>query len=170
MKNIENIINKYEIEIILGLAIGVFLLLILSLVTLIKISRIKKKNKKIVEILEFSNEKNVEDSIIKVLNTIPEFNMEIARIDKTMLEIKELLSRSYKNIGLVNFNAFDNIGAELSFSMALLDDHLNGIVITSIYGNDKSNMYGKKVKNGKTEKHISEEEEKAIKKAIAEKR
>lgn len=170
MKNIENIIGKYEIEIILGLTIGIFLLLILSLVALIKISKIKKKNKKIVEIMEFSSEKNIEDSILKVLNTIPEFNIEINRIDKTMMEIKESLSRAYKNIGLVKFNAFDNIGAELSFSMALLDDHLNGIVITSIYGNDKSNMYGKKVENGKAEKHISEEEDEAIKKAISQKR
>lgn len=170
MENIENIISKYQIEIILGLAIGTFLLLILSLVAFIKISRIKKKNKKLFEIMEFSGEKNIEDSISEVLRTIPMFNEEIKRIDNTMLEIKESLSRSYKNIGLVKFNAFDNIGAELSFSLALLDDHLDGIIITSIYGNDKSNMYGKKVKGGKADKHTSEEEDEAIRRAISDKK
>jgi hypothetical protein len=85
-------------------------------------------------------------------------------------KLNKRIEDSYRNIGLVRFNAFTDIGGELSFSAALLDDKKNGIVITSISGREESRTFVKEVANGIGEPALSEEEEQAVEKAMAEKR
>ena len=68
-----------------------------------------------------------------------------------------------QNVGLVRYNAFDNMSCELSFAIALLDDSDNGFVINSIYGNNSCNVYAKKIEYGISKYTLSEEEIMAIK-------
>ena len=48
----------------------------------------------------------------------------------------------------MRYNAFDDMGSQLSFSLALLDDFKNGIVLTSIYGREDTVTYCKEIKDG----------------------
>jgi len=51
--------------------------------------------------------------------------------------------------------------------LALLDGKDNGIVMTSLYAREGNRVYGKPIKNGKSEYSLSEEEKQAIEKAKA---
>lgn len=67
---------------------------------------------------------------------------------------------------LERYNAFENTGSDLSFSLALLNDMEDGFVLTGIFGREDTRIYAKPVTAGKSSYHLSEEEVLAIKKAM----
>ena len=79
------------------------------------------------------------------------------------------LVKSIKKVGIIRYNAFKDVGSDLSFALALLDDQNNGVVLNGIYAREMSNIYAKPIENGKSNYVLSEEESQAIQKAINEK-
>ena len=78
----------------------------------------------------------------------------------------EALRTSVRRIGLVRFDAFEDMGGRLSFSAALLDENGDGIVITSINGRQDTRCYAKTVQRGTSVHNLSDEEEQAIREAL----
>lgn len=72
---------------------------------------------------------------------------------------------SIKKIGLVHFDAFDDVKGKLSFSLALLDSNNDGIVLTSLYGHNSCNTYLREIVNGETPVKLLEEEKAALSQA-----
>ena len=52
-----------------------------------------------------------------------------------------------QRVGLIRFNPFDEVGGNQSFALALLDDHGDGAVISSLHSRETTRIYGKPVKN-----------------------
>jgi hypothetical protein len=72
-----------------------------------------------------------------------------------------------RNVGLVRYDAFEDVGGRLSFSCALLDDFGTGVVMTSINGRHDTRVYAKPVSEGHSSYSLSIEEEEAIRQAMA---
>ena len=72
-----------------------------------------------------------------------------------------------QRIGLVRFDAFDDMGGQLSFSAALLDARGDGVVITSINGRQDTRCYAKAVRGGTSQHNLAIEEQHAIERALA---
>ena len=72
--------------------------------------------------------------------------------------IQSTQAQTFQYIGFVKYNAFENIGNELSFSLTLLDGNYNGIVISSVYGRNESRIFTKPIVNGKSLASLSQEE------------
>ena len=90
------------------------------------------------------------------------------KLDKALEEIKKLEKKqklSVQKLGVVRFNPFSEVGSDQSFSVALLNDENDGVVITSLYTRQENRVYGKPIKGGQSEYTLSEEEKKAIEKA-----
>ena len=64
---------------------------------------------------------------------------------------------SLKKIGLVNFDAFDDVTGKLSFALAILNNNNDGIILTSLYGHNSCNTYVREVVNGETPVKLLEE-------------
>ncbi|MFN2524842.1 MAG: DUF4446 family protein, partial [Actinomycetota bacterium] len=80
----------------------------------------------------------------------------------------EALARfAVQKFGIVRYDAFDDMGGRLSFSAALLDDHGDGVVITSINGRTETRTYAKPIKALSSEHNLSEEERQAIAGAVS---
>ncbi len=107
-----------------------------------------------------------EDMIHKINGDISSLNRDINLIERNILSLETKLTFTLQKIGFVRYNAFEDIGSDLSFSIALLDAYNNGFVITSIYGRERSTNFAKQVKNGKSAIPVSPEEFKAIDRAI----
>lgn len=71
-----------------------------------------------------------------------------------------------QKLGLIRFNPFSDTGGSQSFTMAVLDENDNGLVMTSLYARTGNRWYVKEVRNAKgKELELSKEEQSAIKKA-----
>ncbi len=79
----------------------------------------------------------------------------------------EMLLSTVQRVGLVRYDAFEDMGGHLSFSAALLDGHGDGLVITSINGRQDTRCYAKPVEGWTSRHNLSGEEEQAISQALA---
>ncbi len=90
-----------------------------------------------------------------------------SRLDATRrLEALEEVARTeVPRIGFVRYNAFTDVGSELSYALALLNRDGDGVVLSSIYSREETRTYGKAVKGFKPAQDPSEEELAAIARA-----
>ncbi len=152
-------INIFEIII---LVINI-MLLVLYILNCIKLNKLRKNY------ATFMTKLGKGDNINEMLKDYVEKVDEIKSENKEIIEYYQKLdtkSNDYlKKIGLVRYNAYKDTGSNLSFALAVLDNHNDGFVLNGIYARDNSNIYAKPIKNGKSEYVLSKEEEEAINKA-----
>jgi len=80
-------------------------------------------------------------------------------------EVGRRLERSIQRVGVVRFNAFPDVGGDQSFAIALLDNHGDGVVISSLQGRTENRVYAKPLKRWDSTYALSDEEKQAIAKA-----
>lgn len=162
MDIIRDFIINYNVEIIFGLILCLLLLLILYLIAQLRISSITKKYNRLTEGVEAAS---LEDMLIQHLDEVKEVKGQLSDIKSYCEEINIRMKQSLQRIGFIRYNAFNDMGSDLSFSIALLDDELTGFIITSIYGREESNMYAKPIVKGKSTYNLSVEEIQALDRA-----
>jgi hypothetical protein len=70
--------------------------------------------------------------------------------------------RALQNVGFVRFNAFPDVGSELSYALAVLDERGNGFIVSSIYSREEVRTYAKAVRDFTADKEVSIEERDAL--------
>jgi len=159
LNQLNNLVNENS-GLLWLIVVGVqIILLILFISQGIRISKIKKHQKLLFTGTEGVNlEEILENHINRVEVVHEELKVIQKNNDKLIIELKNCLQR----VGLVRFSAFENTGSDLSFSLALLDEKQNGIVISSLYGREESRTYAKSIEKGVSSYPLSEEEKKAL--------
>lgn len=71
-----------------------------------------------------------------------------------------------QRVAMLRFNAFPDTGGDLSFAIALLDAHHNGIVLSSLYGRNESRVYAKPIQAGQSTYTLSDEEKQVLAQAM----
>ncbi|MDR7418464.1 MAG: DUF4446 family protein [Armatimonadota bacterium] len=79
--------------------------------------------------------------------------------------LQEQTARCLQRVGLVRYDALQDLGGHLSFSLALLDARQDGIVVSVLNGRDGARGYAKPIANGGSTFTLSEEEQRAISQA-----
>jgi len=110
----------------------------------------------------FKKQKKEPENLKEILAQFRELKENFERISEELENLKKESKFNVQKIGIVRFNPFKEIGGNQSFSIALLDGNDNGIVITNLYTREGNRVYGKPIKDGKSEYLLSEEEKKAI--------
>ena len=82
--------------------------------------------------------------------------------------LRNIQSNTIQKIGFIKYNAFENIGNDLSFALTLLDGNNNGICISSIYGRNESRIFSKPIVKGKSLVSLSQEELESLNEALGE--
>ena len=113
-----------------------------------------------------------ENELFKVLNRILKVQEEnsdsIVTIEKEVKRIDWESRCHVQKVGIVRFNPFKEIGGDHSFSLVLLDGEDSGVVITCLHTRERTRVYMKGIKKGKSELDLSLEEKRALEKAIKE--
>lgn len=143
---------------------GILLLLILYISNLIKLNKIKKNYSKFMERL--GNGNNVDEMLRAYIYEVERVSNKNEEIVSYLEKINQNIAKCTQKIGIIRYNAFKDTGSDLSFALALLNEHNDGIVLNGIYARDMSNIYAKPIENGQSQYALSEEEKEAIRKAI----
>lgn len=101
------------------------------------------------------------------LDEVAHLRSDVGTVHRNTEHLRGLLSRTVSRVAVVRYDAFDDMGGRLSFSAALLDDHGDGLVLTSINGRTETRTYAKQVVGLTSEHNLSEEERGAIAGAAA---
>ena len=105
---------------------------------------------------------DLEEFIIKQNTKLNDLHTRADYIEKAVQGLQEIQKLSIQKIGIIRYNPFSEDGGNLSFSVALLDDHQNGVVITSMHGRDSNRIYAKPLKKGKSDFTLTQEEQQSI--------
>lgn len=162
MEEVVNFIEVYNTEVILGLGAGILLLLILYIISQIRISSIKKKYNLLVN---GTTNMNIEELLIKAGKDVNEMRIDMNIFEDNIKSLESKLNFAVQKVGFVRYNAFAEMGSDLSFSIALLDNFENGFVLSSIYGREYASLYAKPIKKGKSRYKLSVEEIQAVDRA-----
>jgi hypothetical protein len=84
------------------------------------------------------------------------------KTDERLDELETILKRDLHRVGFIRYNSFDDVGSDLSFTLALLNDDGDGVVVTSIYSREETRTYGKAVRKFVPQQGASKEEQSAI--------
>ncbi len=149
-----------QVEMYLGISLAALLLvLILVLVLWINLLSFKKKFK---QLMKGTQGENIEKILLDQQKAMENHHQAAKDHTERMGEIEKSLKNCVQRIGVMRYNAFDDIGSSLSYSVAILDDHLDGVVLTGIHGRYESTSYAKAIRRGVSEQHLSVEEVEAI--------
>lgn len=163
---VNNILTEWSV-IVVSVAVAVILILfILNIVALVKLGNVKKKYN---AFMEGKDAKTLEDTILKRFSEIDELKIRQELQDKDIQLLKENILKTYQKIGLVKYDAFNEMGGQLSFSLAMLDKRNNGFLLNTVHNREGSYTYAKEIFDGKSAIDLSEEEKEALNKAINQK-
>lgn len=154
-----------QITLALTVVAGVALLcFIFVIVFWVKLRRARR------EYMTLRGEAGDRDIITAVSRWVKQVKATDQRVDE-MLKAQEVVAAqtrlALQRFHMVRYDAFDDMGGRLSFSAALLDDHGDGVVITSINGRTETRTYAKPVQGLTSDHNLSEEEQEAIAGAVA---
>ena len=161
----EEIMSFFKSDTFIIALVGINIILFcLCIANMVRLSKTKKEYTKFMK--KIGNGSNI-DQILKEY---------IEKVDKVSKENKELLEyckkienekmKCIQKVGIVRYSAYKDVGSDLSFAVALLDDNNNGVVLNGIYSADSSNIYAKPIENGTSKYTITEEEKQAIEQAL----
>ena len=154
----------------LGESPGLFVLIyavvvILLLMTIWLFVRVRRLSRR--RTLDIS-EKGVEKlarAIGVCTEDIQEMREELGLISSKLDQVAQQQLFCVQRMGFVRFDAFDDVGGEQSFALALLDANYSGVVVSNIYSRRESRVYAKQVSGGNASHALSHEEEEAIRRA-----
>jgi len=85
-----------------------------------------------------------------------------AGVDERLASLERSFRRDVHRVGFIRYNSFDDVGSDLSFTLALLNNDGDGVVLTNIYSREETRTYGKAVRKFVPQQGASKEEQSAI--------
>ncbi len=86
----------------------------------------------------------------------------LTRLEVQMCDVERTLEHSLQGIGVVRYNAFEGLGGDQSFSLALVDAVGHGAVVTGLHTGDEVRVYAKALENWKSSHSLSADEQRAL--------
>ena len=145
------------------LLISFMLNIIMILFVIINFFIIIKMHKRYISFMnKIGNGNNLDEMLKTYLKDVDEIKRDNSEIKAYYTKLDRDIASCIQKVGIIRYNAFRDVGSDLSFAIALLDKDDNGVVLNGIYGSDSSNIYAKPIKNGTSSYQLSEEEKYAI--------
>jgi Protein of unknown function (DUF4446) len=102
------------------------------------------------------------DVVTRKTEEVATLREDVRAVQARLEQVRSDVADALRHVAVVRYDAFGDMGGRLSFSVALLDDSGDGLVLTSINGRSETRTYSKGVKGGGSEASLSPEEEQAI--------
>lgn len=149
--------------VILGMAVVMAVMLVFLIINSVKIKKMKLTY---TSFMSGKDGKSLEKVILKRFKEVDELKKEDAAKKVQLDDINESLRFAFSKMGMVKYDAFNEMGGKLSFALALLDNRNNGFLINAMHSREGCYTYVKEIINGESYINLGEEEKKALNKAI----
>lgn len=116
---------------------------------------------------EMARRENLSDTILRFAEDMQSLRGRLEGLESAQREMADYLRSTIQKVGLVRFDAFEDVGGKLSFAVAFLDDHGDGVVVSSINGRQETRIYAKPIRKGESIYALSAEERGALARAMS---
>lgn len=145
-----------------------FMVFIIVLLVLIIVQNVKMKKLKAAyeRFMTGRNAKSLEQSMIKLFEDVNKLKLYANKHEKRIKVLYDKVRGCYQKSSIIKYDAFSEMGGELSFVIAMLDEEDNGCIINSVHSSNSCYIYTKEIKNGQSFIDLGKEEREALEKAV----
>jgi len=158
-----SVLQPYALDIALFSGILAIICLVIASVALSRSARLKRKFNRLKELTSAADLERVFE---ETKDAVRKLEMKLREAEEHLREVEEALQSKVSTPAILRYNAFAEVGSDLSYSVALIDGKGDGVVITSIYGREDSVTYGKPVQGGDSPYMLTDEERTVIEEAL----
>lgn len=141
-------------------------LVISLLMTISLFRRMKRFESSYVTLQTFMSGQQLDTLLQTCIQRVSEQEKKHEKGDKRLIQVEQKLRSAVDRAELLRFKAFENMGSDLSFAFALLNQEGTGIVLSSIHNREESRVYAKPVTGGLSTYSLTNEEKEVITKAM----
>lgn len=109
----------------------------------------------------------IDEILDRQLKRIDGLSERVEALNKLHHELEDLSQRTLQKVAVIRYNPFSDTGGDQSFAIALLDSLGNGVVLSSLHSRTDTRVFAKPVQSGRSRYQLSDEEQEAVKKALA---
>ena len=146
-----------------GLAALVLILIIFMIVNGVKMRKLKKRYE---TCISGKDAASLEDTLVKRLNQVDDLIASDEETKRKVQMVLDHLDNTYQKVGLVKYDAFNEMGGKLSFSLALLNRKNDGFIINAMHSREGCYTYIKEIINGNSVIMLADEEREALDMAL----
>ena len=110
--------------------------------------------------------KNLEESFFEKFKLLDEVEAIAKENQKEVKELRKKMQKNYQKVGIVRYDAFNEMGGNLSFVLTMLDDQNSGWLLNAMHSREGCYTYIKEIVNGKSYVELGEEEKESLERAI----
>jgi hypothetical protein len=115
-----------------------------------------------------TGEQGLDEILDGIVQRLEHTGERLDALNKLHQDLEGLVRRgTIRNVGVVRFNPFPDAGGDQSFAIALLDAEGTGLVISSLHSRTDTRIFAKPVQTGRSRYPLSDEEQDAIRRALA---
>ena len=144
----------------------IYLLYFATLTSVVSISLFIYMKIKLKRLFRGAEGRDLETVIKSMSDSLSMFLKKQELVDKKLEDIDKKVTKHVRGVGLIRFNPFTDQGGTQSFSLALLNEDRDGVVISSLYARERTSVYAKPIKNMTSTFELSDEEKEALDKAV----
>lgn len=144
------------------------LLIALIVLLIVQICKTEKLKKRLNQFVLGKDGASLEQDIVALFEDNKFLKNSAEKNKKDIRTLYKKLENAYQKMGLVKYDAFNQMGGQLSFSLALLDENNNGFIINSVHSTEGCYSYTKEIRNGESTISLGKEEEEALAIAMGE--
>lgn len=149
--------------ILIAMFVLIIILFFIAIRTNMKYNRLKVSY---TTFMRGKNGKTLEDSIFEKFSELDNMVDTVQKNRKDIRELNKNVRANYQKVGIVKYDAFNEMGGKLSFAIALLDGKDSGFILNSMHSRDGCYNYVKEIVNGQSYIELSEEEAESLEKAM----
>lgn len=143
----------------IGMSVLILTLMVLVIIQMVNTSKLKKKYNKF---MQGKDAKSLEKDIIGLYEDNKFIKTSVEKNRKDIRDLYKKMESSLQKVGVVKYDAFKQMGGQLSFSLALLDENDNGFILNSVHSTEGCYSYTKKIENGQCDIMLGDEEKQAL--------
>ena len=163
MNTLLNTINQF-MPYLFGAMVAIIILLFIMVIVLFKsVGRVEDRYRKL---MRGTNNKNLEEMLLERIDSIEDVHKVSEQALDECKRLEEKMQECIQKVAIMRYKAFEDVGSDLSFSIAMLDDKNDGVIVTGIYGRQESTTYAKPIDKGISRYDLSEEELYVLNEAI----
>ena len=153
---------------IIGMTAVIVVLLITLILLIVQIRKTSKLKKRLDKFLLGKDGTSLENDIVALFEDNKFLKASIEKNKKDIRILYKNMESAFQKKGLVKYDAFNQMGGQLSFCLALLDENNNGFIINSVHSTEGCYSYTKEIKMGESSIPLGKEEEEALAMAMGE--
>lgn len=146
--------------------VAVGAVVVLGVAAVVLALRLRALRKAYASALDPSRREDLFQAVERQANDLQGMRDDLGVVHANTEMLRDLLRGTISRVGMIRYDAFEDMGGALSFSAALLDEDAHGVVISAINGRSETRCYAKAIKNGESEHNLSTEELAAIDAAL----